>query len=80
MGGESLKFLGGELVDDLSGLSWKLDLDRVGRGDGASGVGLNLDEPWGLLQGKARHAPVSEHGSPEPSAGPVQAESCQPAW
>lgn len=79
MGGESQNSLGGELVDGLSGMSWKLDLDKSGRGDGASGVGLSPDETRGLFQGEARHAPVSEHGSPEPPAGAVQAESCQPA-
>lgn len=66
-------------MDGLSGRGWKLDLDRGGRRDGASGAGLSPDEACGLFQGEARHAPVSEHGSPEPPAGPVQAESCQPA-
>lgn len=39
-------------MDGLSELSWKLDLDRVGRGDKASGEGSALMRPGGYFRAK----------------------------
>lgn len=54
----------------LSGPSWEKDLDE-GKGLWSFWGGTCLSQDLRLFQGEARHAPVSEHGSPEPPASPV---------
>lgn len=54
----------------LSGPSWEKDLDK-GKGLWGFWGGTCLSQDLRLFQGEARHAPVSEHGSPEPPASPV---------
>lgn len=39
-------------MDGLSGMSWKLDLDRSGRGDGPLGWGSALMRPGGCFRAK----------------------------
>lgn len=54
VGGESQKSLGDELVDGLSGLSWKLDLDKTeAEGEtGPLGWGSALMRPGGYFRAK----------------------------